>query len=212
SFVSLASGIAPEASSCSRPGDESDKTWTLMSAASISAILFSPISQSLSRRLAKGLPDVVALSLRCRPGPSRKAGVTKCSSSVMVRMVAVYRETEATKNILCFKDGPSCLEARGWREFGMTCGRYCWAVNDGKGVGSQRCYAPTKKSQRRVRRGERGTMKGGAEKCSAASPSVANAEGSGGAPRAGQPAIREAAINYEGKLVLCSSGNCVRLR
>src|SRR5215469_12690284 len=60
-----------------------------MSAASISAILLFPMSQSLSGNPAIGLPGILALSLSCRPGPSRKASVAKCSSSVMVRMMAL---------------------------------------------------------------------------------------------------------------------------
>ncbi len=50
-----------------------------MWAASISAILLSPTSQSCSKSFAAGPPNFEAYSLSPRPGPSRNPGPAKCS-------------------------------------------------------------------------------------------------------------------------------------
>jgi hypothetical protein len=62
----------------------SESTCMSIPAASISAILFPPISQSLSTILAMPPPETFARSASLRPG------VAKCSSSVIVRISIFY--------------------------------------------------------------------------------------------------------------------------
>src|SRR5579871_1311228 len=136
SLASRASAMASAASSCSAPGWVSERTCTSMPAASIWAIRPSPMSdKSLTSRSALASPR--DCSLRSRAGPSRKPGVTKCSSSVIVRMAVSSAILSAGKLRAVATDPLQCARYRrnaepisdGWRSDRTTrCSRRIWRI------------------------------------------------------------------------------------
>lgn len=90
-------------------------------ASSISATLFSPMSQSRSKSFAAAGPKFDACALSSCPGPTRKPGLAKCSSTAIVRIASLlpgrFRSTgglhssRTTRSSCGFDWGKGCLSS-----------------------------------------------------------------------------------------------------